>query len=203
MIDVFITDDHTMLVEGLAKAIDSSDIARVSNVSANITDCRKALITEQPDILLLDISLPDGSGVDFCKEVVSVYPSVKVIAITSHNEYSTARQMLDNGASGYILKNSSSEEVIEGIQAVFNGRRYICDEIDSLIRRRQSSEIFLTGSERKVLKLIVEGYTNPEIAEKLYLSPLTVKGYRKSLLLKLDVRNTASLVHLALMEKLV
>ncbi len=125
MINVFITDDHTMLVEGLAKAIDSSGIARVGNVSANIADCRKALIAEQPDILLLDISLPDGSGVDFCKEVVSVYPSVKVIAITSHNEYSTARQMLDNGASGYILKNSSSEEVIEGIQAVSNGRRYI------------------------------------------------------------------------------
>ena len=203
LISVAIVDDHTMLVEGLTKTINESEIAYVSSACYTIESCRKAIEEKRPDILLLDISLPDGNGVDFCKEVTIAYPSVKVIAITSHNEFSIARQMLNNGASGYILKNSSSEELIEGIETVSNGGKYICDEIESIIRRSPVNEIYLSAKEKEMLKLIVEGYTNPEIAEKLFLSPLTIKGYRKNLLLKLGVKNTATLVSLAVREKLV
>lgn len=203
MINVYVTDDHVMLVEGLANAINESGIARVNKVFYTIGSCRKALVFERPDVLLLDISLPDGNGIDFCKEVHDLYPAVKIIAITSHEEYSIARQMLDNGASGYVLKNSSTEELLEAIGLVYKGECYLCDKIEQIIKRRSVNEIYLSSREKEVLKLIVEGYTNPEIAEKLFLSPLTIKGYRKNLLLKLGVKNTASLVHLVMTEKLI
>ncbi|MDL2238869.1 response regulator transcription factor [Bacteroidales bacterium OttesenSCG-928-L14] len=203
MINVYITDDHVMLVEGIEKAINESKIAHVNNTFFDIESCRKALIYERPDVLLLDISLPDGSGIDYCKEVHELYPNVKIIAITSHDEYSIARKMLENGAMGYILKNSSAEELIEGIEAVYNGEKYLCDRIENIIKRRSSNEVYLSEREKEILRLIVDGYTNPEIADKLNLSPLTIKGYRKNLILKLDVKNTASLVNLVLTEKLI
>lgn len=203
MINVYVADDHVMLVEGLTKAINESEVAHVNHVFYDIDTCRKALTFERPDILLLDISLPDGSGIDYCREVHDLYPAVKIIAITCHEEYSVARQMLDNGASGYVLKNSSTEELIEAIDLVYRGEKYLCDKIESIIKRRSANEIYLSTREKEMLKLIVEGYTNPEIAEKLFLSPLTIKGYRKNLLLKIGVKNTASLVHFVMSEKLV
>lgn len=202
MIDVYIADDHVMLVEGLTKAINESTVAHVNNVFYKIGSCRNALIFERPDVLLLDISLPDGNGVDYCKEVHTLYPDVKIIIITSHEEYSFARKALENGAEGYILKNCSAEELIESIESVYHGERYLCDKIESIIKRGAANDVYLSGREKEILKLIVDGYTNPEIADKLFLSPLTVKGYRKNLLLKLGVKNTASLVHLAMTEKL-
>lgn len=203
MIDVYIADDHTMLVEGLTAAINSSENARVSHTFLTLADCRKRLASKQPDVLLLDISMPDGSGVEFCGEVVATYPLVKIIAITSHNEYSIARQMLDNGAQGYILKNSSSEELIEGIESVCRGKRYICDEINSIIKHGSANEVYLSPREKNILKLIVEGCTNSEIAERIFLSADTVSWYRKKLLVKLGVKNTASLVKLVVTERLV
>ena len=203
MIDVYILDDHVMLVEGISKAINETKSAHVNNIFHDIESCRRALMFERPDVLLLDISLPDGSGIDYCKEIRELYPSVKVIAITSHDEYSVARQMLANGAMGYILKNSSSEELLESIETVYNGEQYICDKIDSIMRRSSTNEVYLSEREKEILKLIVAGDTNPEIADKLCLSPLTIKGYRKNLLLKLGVKNTAALVNLVVTEKLV
>lgn len=202
MIDVYIADDHVMLVDGLTKVINESNDVRAKNVFYRIESCREALIFERPDVLLLDISLPDGNGVDYCKEVHALYPDIKIIIITSHEEYSLARKALENGAMGYILKNSSVEEVMESIMSVYNGEKYLCDKIESIIKRSVDNEVRLSGREKEILKLIINGYTNPEIADRLFLSPLTIKGYRKNLLLKLGVKNTASLVHLAMAKKL-
>jgi DNA-binding NarL/FixJ family response regulator len=203
MIRVHIVDDHKMLVEGLRMLIDESGTAKVTAVSHDAAQCYRILAGETPDVLLLDINLPDANGVDLCAELKSKYPDLKILALTSYGEYTVVRRMIENGALGYVLKNAMSEEVIAGIEAVASGELFLCHEVDLLMKKQENTAIWLTLRERELLKLIVEGYTNPEIAEKIFLSPETIKGYRKNLLFKLGVKNTATLVKLAIEEKLV
>lgn len=203
MIKVHIIDDHKMLVEGLCASINKSDIAVVTGVSYTLAECRKALIFDTPDVLLLDINLPDGSGVDFCTEVHEKYPTIKILVLTTHNEYSIARRIIENGASGYILKNSLSDEVIAGIQTVANGETFLCKEIDVIINKKKEQQIWLTTRETDVLRLIVNGCTNQEIANALFLSVETIKTYRKNLILKLGAKNSMILVKMAIENKLI
>ena len=192
-----------MLVEGLTLSINESTIAKVTGASSSLAQCRTALDAELPDVLLLDINLPDGSGVDFCTEIKQKYPGLKILILTTHNEYSITRRVMNNGASGYILKNALSEEVITGIETVMNGKIFLCDEIDVLMKKRNENPIWLTVREQELLRLIIDGYTNQEIAGKMFLSIETIKTYRKNLLLKLGAKNSMVLVKMALEQKLV
>lgn len=203
MITVHITDDHRMLVEGLCASIRESGMAEVTGVSHNLADCRKALAVREPDVLLLDLNLPDGSGIDFCPEVRKKHPDVKVLVLTTHDEYSTARRVMDSGASGYILKNALSEEVIAGIETVAAGGTFLCEEIDVLMKKQSTQPVWLTTREQELLRLIVDGYTNHEIAEKVFLSVETIKTYRKNLILKLGAKNSMVLVKMAIENKLI
>lgn len=203
MIKVAITDDHKMLVEGLKKMIEESGEAVVTGMAHSGNECRSLLNQGLPDVLLLDINLPDISGTDLCSELHQKYPQLKILALTSYGEHSMIRRMIDNGALGYVLKNAMCEEVIEGIVTVSRGETFLCHEVDLLMKKQADTSVWLTPREEALLKLIVDGYTNPEIAEKIFLSPETIKGYRKNLLFKLGAKNTAALVKIALDQKLV
>lgn len=158
---------------------------------------------EQPDVILLDINLPDASGIDLCKEIKSLFPKVKIVALTSYSEYAIVRQMIENGASGYVIKNAMPEEILMSIESVADGETFLCEQIDMLMKRSTKQHIWLTPREKELLKFIADGFTNVEIAEKLFLSVETVNSYRKNLLLKLGARNTAVLVKMAYEEKLI
>ncbi len=203
MISVHITDDHKMLVEGLSISINGSGIATVTGTSNTLAECRDALASQAPDVLLLDLNLPDGSGIDFCVEVRQKYPEVKILILTTRDEYSIAKRVMDNGASGYILKNALSEEVVNGIEAVMKGKIFLSDEIDLLMRKQTEPSIWLTAREQELLRLIVDGYTNQEIADKVFLSVETIKTYRKNLILKLGAKNSMMLVKMAIEKKLI
>lgn len=203
MIKVVIVDDHKVLTEGLRGLIEESGIALVTGVAHSAAECRLSFGFWRPDVLLLDVGLPDISGLDFCKEIKAEFPETKVLALTTHNEYAIVRQMLDNGASGYLIKNAMADEVIAGIKSVAAGKTFLCHEIDLLMKRPAEKNIWLSPRERELLRLISEGYTNPEIAEKIFLSPETIRGYRKNLLLKLGAKNTAVLVKMAVEQKLI
>jgi DNA-binding NarL/FixJ family response regulator len=192
-----------MLVEGLTLSINESNIAKVVGTSSSLRQCKTALEAEVPDVLLLDINLPDGSGIDFCTEVKQKYPELKVLILTTHNEYSIAKRVMNNGASGYILKNAMSEEVVTGIETVMSGKIFLCDEIDIMMNKNNENQIWLTVREQELLRLIIDGYTNQEIADKMFLSIETIKTYRKNLILKLGARNSMVLVKMALEQKLV
>ncbi len=185
MINVHIVDDHRMLVQGLRLTIKESDNITVSGVSHTLAECRTTLAFETPDVLLLDLSLPDGSGIDFCTEVRKMYPSIKVLVLTSHDECSVARRVMENGASGYILKNGLSEEVVAGIEAVMDGETFLCDEINIMLKKQQNQPLWLTIREQEVMQLVANGYTNKGVADELKLSVETVKSYRKSALFKI------------------
>lgn len=203
MITVHIVDDHKMLVEGLCGSINESGTATVTGTSYTLAACRKALSAQVPDVLLLDLGLPDGSGIDFCVEVRKKYPSVKVVVLTTHDEYSTAKRMLDSGASGYILKTALLKEVVAGIETVVGGETFLGNEVDVLMQRQPESKVWLTVREQELLRLIAGGYTNKEIAEKVFLSVETIKTYHKNLNLKIGAKNPTQLVKIATEKKLI
>ncbi len=201
MIRVHITDDHRMLVEGLSAAIRESGIAEVTGTSHLLDDCRKACAVQQPDVLLLDINMPDGNGIDFCEEMHNRYPAIKILMLTSYSEFTVAKRAIDAGASGYILKNALSKEVVKGIETVAKGQTFLSHEIDLLMRRSPDRSIWLTAREQEMLRYIVDGYTNQEIADRMFLSIETIKTYRKYLIQKLGARNSMELVKLAIQDK--
>lgn len=202
-IKLLIVDDHRVLVEGLNKLFDNSDTVDVIGVAYSGKECRSALRKELPDVILLDINLPDVSGIDLCKEIKTENPEIKIVALSSFNEYTIVRRMIENGASGYVVKNAMPEEIILSVETVANNEIFLCEEIDLLMHNRSYNPIWLTPREKELLKYIVEGLTNHEIAEKMYLGVETINSYRKNLLIKLGAKNTAVLVRMALEEKLV
>lgn len=203
MSKILIVDDHPLIAKSLSDIISDSGVGELVAVAVNAKQCLDFVATKHFDLVLLDINLPDGNGLDICKSIKEKYPQIKVLAITSYNEYSIIRKMLENGASGYILKNSMPEEVVEGIETVLKGETFLCHEVDLLMKKKVNQQIFLTPRETELLKLICDGYTNPEIAEKLFLGVETINSYRKNLLFKLNARNTAVLVKIAMEQKLI
>lgn len=203
MIQVYITDDHKMFVEGLTRIINESKLAWVKNVAYTAAECRWMLANDLPDVLLLDIHLPDSKGIDLCAELTNKYHGLKVLALTSYGELTVIRRMLDAGALGYVLKNAMAEEILIGIQTVAAGETFLCNEVDMLLKKQTGFEIILTKKERELLGLICEGYTSCEIAERMFLGVETINSYRKNLLFKLNVKNTAAMVRLAIEEKLI
>lgn len=202
VIDVYIVDDHQLVCEGISDLINQSGQAHVSYTFTTLEACRQALQSRRPDVLLLDISMPDGDGITFCQQIINDYPKVKVIAITIHDEYSMIQRMMDCGAHGYVLKSSSSEELMEAINSVWQGREYVSRQVTDILEKGKAKSVMLTEIEKNILRLICDGHTNPEIAKELNLSTETVNWYRKRLLAKFNVKNTVGLVRTVLEQKL-
>ncbi len=203
MSKILIVDDHPLIAQSLTSIINDSKVGAVTAIATTAKQCYDLMASKHFDLILLDINLPDGNGLEICKSITQKYPQVKVLAITSFNEYTIIRKMLENGASGYVLKNSMPEEVIEGIETVLKGEIFLCHEVDLLLKKKSDQHVFLTPRETDLLRLICDGYTNPEIAEKLFLGVETINSYRKNLLFKLNARNTAVLVKIAMEQKLI
>jgi len=203
MYRILIVDDHPVLAEGLKSLLTEYKMSINPDIAVTGNECLKKLSLSEYDLILLDINLPDADGIELCGKIMSGYPSVRVLALTSFSEFACVHKMMANGARGYILKNAMPEEIIKGVETVMSGEIFLCHEVDILMKRESDRHIFLTHRETELLRLIVEGYTNIEIAEKLFLGAETIKSYRKNLLFKLNVKNTASLVKKALEEKLV
>jgi DNA-binding NarL/FixJ family response regulator len=184
-----------MVVESLSKLINESSEAQVTAVYYDLKSCRAGLEQICPDILLLDIGLPDGDGTDFCSEIKKVYPRLKIIMLTTYKEFSIAKRSLHNGALGYILKNAESEEMLAGIETVSKGKQFLCEEIDIILKsKRYEDVVWLSSREKEVLKYIAEGYTNKDIAAFFCREEETIKTHRKNLLIKLNARNTPEAV---------
>ena len=194
MINVHVTDDHAMVVELLIPVINESGIAQVTGFSFKLSDCRKLLALNRPDVLLLDINMTDGNGIAFCAEIHQLYPQMKIIGLTGHNEYSSAMLMLKNGASGYIIKSEAVSEVLEAIYAVTQGEIYISRQMEQIIKRANSMTVSLTPREKQVLQLAAKGMHNQQIAEQLGICLSTVLSFRKKLNLKLNASNPVELI---------
>ncbi len=202
-IRVFIVDDHYMVVEGIRSLLQTEQDIEWTGHAMNAASCLAFLQQQLPDVILMDINLPDKSGIDLCKEVKENYPSVFILGLSTFNQQSFVHKMMDNGASGYVLKNATQSELMEAIQAVAKGKTFLSDEVASSLNESKASQPVVTRREKEVLELISEGLTNSEIAEKLFVSVSTVDTHRKNLLSKLEAKNTADLVRLAIRHHLI
>jgi DNA-binding NarL/FixJ family response regulator len=197
-IKIFITDDHYMIVEGIRALLQQEESIEWMGHAMTAASCLAFLQRQQPDVLLLDINLPDRSGIDLCREIRTQFPTIRIIGLSSFNQQSYITKMIEEGAAGYLLKNASREELIEGIQAVMDGKSFLSNEAAQVMAQPTDAKIpVLTRREKEVLGLIAEGMTNNAIAEKLFISTTTVDTHRKNLLTKFDVKNTANLIRLA------
>ena len=201
MIQVFIVDDHPVVIEGIHSLLQNEqDIAWVGQ-AMNAQSCLGFFVNNTADVVLMDISMPGMDGVELCAVMKEKYPGIFILGLSSFNQGIYIKKMLENGASGYILKNSSKEDLIKAIHCVNEGSIFINGEVAELLREHQRAAKFelpvLTPREKEILQLISEGYTNPQIAEKIFLSPFTVDSHRKNLMAKLGVKNTATLIKLA------
>ncbi len=202
-IKVFITDDHYMVVEGIRSILQLEKNIEWLGHAMTADSCMAFLHSQQPDVLLLDINLPDKSGIDLCKEIKAKYPDIQILGLSSFNQQSYIQKMMQNGASGYVLKNASIEEIVKAIEAAMNGEIFLSDQASIAIDENKNALIpVITRREKEVLMLIAKGLTNKEIADKLFISTTTVDTHRKNLLAKFQVKNTASLISLATQNEL-
>ncbi|MDR0748645.1 MAG: response regulator transcription factor [Tannerellaceae bacterium] len=200
MINVHITEDQAMMVELFIPVINASGFARISGHSYTLSECRKKLASECTDVLLLDINMPDGNGLAFCKEIRELCPRMKIIALTQHNEYSCVKNMFKNGASGYVVKSEAVREVLEAILVVMSGKEYISPDIERMISKTTKEAIALTSREMQVLQLVAKGMSYAQIAEHMIIAPTTVNSYQKKLHLKLDAKTRFELIENAKKE---
>jgi DNA-binding NarL/FixJ family response regulator len=201
---IFITDDHYMIVEGIRSLLQYQTGIEWMGHAMSASSCLAFLQQHKPDVILMDINLPDMSGIDLCKEVKARYPRIHIVGLSSFNQQSFIRMMMENGASGYVLKNATGDELLEAIETVMTGGKFLSMEAAATIKKNEDSKIpILTRREKEVLTQIAEGLTNHEIADKLFISTTTVDSHRKNLLAKFAVKNTATLIRMAAQYKFI
>ena len=152
MIRVQLVDDHPLVVEGLVRIINDSKIACITGTASSLKECRRIIARCVPDVLLLDIGLPDGNGIDACAEILQAYPEVKILMLTGYSELNVITRSLENGALGYVLKNSTVEEIIEGICTVALGERFLCEEADILLRTKKKRDDHPLASRTRIVE---------------------------------------------------
>jgi len=196
MTDILIVDDHPVVAEGIRRILLLKGIASGCSTVSSCKECYDYLHLFTPDLVILDYNLPDGNGLELCRYIIKNNRNTKVLAISSFRELGLLKAMLENGASGYIIKNASEDEILEAVESVLTGKVYL-DEESRILFNEKESQTILTAREIEILKLIADGYTNPEVAERLFISPLTVERHRKNIIAKLNAKNTASLIKIA------
>lgn len=202
-IKLFIVDDHYMVIEGIQSLLQHENDIEWMGHASNAESCLAFLQLRQPDVLFMDISLPDQSGIELCKIVREKYPQIFILGLSTFNQQSFIRKMMENGASGYLLKNADRAALMTAINTVLRGQHYFSHEVLSSTKKQDEFVPVLTRRELEVLALIAEGMTNNEIAGKLFISTATVETHRKNLLAKFSAKNTATLVHAATQMQIV
>lgn len=210
MIKVVLADDHEVVRGGIKMILeDDSKIKVVSQAADGVEACR-LVSRDKPDILLLDISMPPGqSGMVACEKVTKTYPNTKVIILTMFAEPEYLLFTLRGGASGYVLKNSTPEQLREAVHTVAEGGRYIHPTMTELLAKHIASTSNssasiqnLTSRELEILQLIARGFTNKEIADKVFLSVKTVEAHRSKIYKKLNLKTRADAVQYAIEHKI-
>jgi DNA-binding NarL/FixJ family response regulator len=204
-IKLFIVDDHYMVIEGIHSLLQNEKDIEWMGHATNAVSCLAFLQQQKPDVILMDINLPGKSGIDLCREVKELYPAVNILGLSTFNQQSFIEKMMNSGASGYVIKNATQQELMEAIHTVVKGKQFLSFDAAMALRKpdTQTNIPVITRREKEVLELIADGMTNNEIAQKLFISTTTVDTHRKNLLTKFEAKNTASLIRIAAQMKMV
>lgn len=208
-IKIAIADDHRVFIDGMKALLKEVEGVQVIADAENGEQLLAKIETLRPDVLLTDIQMPVMDGIGLTTQMQKRFPQVKVIALTMLNESMFIRKMLEAGASGYLIKTVDKEELIKAIRTVAGGEKYFSQEVaNQLMNNFAGAEennplSVLTKREKEVLIHIAEGLTDKEIAEKVFLSPLTITTHRKNILSKLGLKNKVELARFAIAHKLI
>ncbi len=202
-INVLIVDDHQIVIDGLKALLSDYDGVSMKGEARNGREALDMLDVLKVDVILLDLDMPVMGGVDFMKELAKSKHDVKVIVLTMHDEKAMIRTLLELGAHGYLLKNSSRDELIQAIEGVIQGEQHLSEEVHTMLLTpdkdlRSGKLAELTEREVEILKCVAEGLSNKEIGDKLFISPRTVDTHRTNVMQKLELHNVAGMVRFAI-----
>ncbi len=202
-IQVLIVDDHPMVIEGMRSLLSNLDFVGIAGTAVNAFEAVALLKTRPVDVAIVDINLPDVNGIELTAKIVKEFPRVKVLAMSTFKERSYISRMIQSGASGYLIKSASADEIAEAVLTAYEGKLYLSLDVNAIDRSVTAEPPILSRREKEVLEHIAEGLTSPQIAEKLFISLHTVDTHRKNILTKFNVNNTAALIKLAVRLNLV
>jgi DNA-binding NarL/FixJ family response regulator len=205
---VLIVDDHPLFRSGLRHVIEQDNHFQLAGEAGNGEEALKLILEKRPDVAVLDVNLPGLTGLEVARKLHGKKSPTRIILLTMHKEEDMVNRALDFGAKGFVLKENAAEEILKAITTVAEGEHYLSSSISGyLVRRRGRSESLaakkpgledLTKAERRILKLISEKKTSPQIAAELFISPRTVEAHRANICSKLELRGSHSLLQFAL-----
>lgn len=202
MIKVAITDDHPLLLEGLKNILGNSETIDVVDCFKDVSEMNAGLEKQSIDILLLDINLVDVNSIELIKPLRKKYKNLQIIMLSVHNEFPVINSTLTEGALGYIQKNASITEILEGITTVYQGKQFLCSQTKSILEKKSPNELNqvpkLTRREKEILAEAAKGLTTNQMAQKLFISPHTVESHRKNVIEKFKTSNLSSAIKLAI-----
>lgn len=211
---VLVVDDHQLMVEGLKSLLEvEEDIASVAGANS-MNEALDFLKNNTIDIILMDINMPGNSGIEATEKIKKIYPAIKVIALTMHDDISIITKMVKAGASGYILKRTNMNEVIDALRTVNNNGRYLSSNAQQIIMdnlgtstnivdEKEEIKPSLSSREIEVLTLIAREYNNEQIAEKLFISERTVEAHRRNIFIKTKTKSIVGLIKYAISKGLI
>lgn len=198
-----------MVLKGIVSMLENTSEIKIVGTYENAKKTIKNLGANLPDVLLLDINLPDINGIDLSKLLLKKYPDLKIIALTNFEDISFVKRMLKNGVHGYLLKNTDRQELLEAIKAVLSGEQYLHKDIKKKLLYQSANKtttnnllVNLTRREKEVLQAISEELTTQEISEKLFISPKTVETHRMNIMSKLGAKNSVGIIKNAIEKEL-
>lgn len=208
-IQVLVVDDHQIIIDGLKSILQDEETIRFAGGANTMQDAIHFIEHNKVDVVIMDISMPEHSGIEITKVIKAQYPDIKILALTMHDETDMIADMIDAGASGYLLKKSNMNEVLDAIHAVAQNQRYLGSKIQDILldnfsqrhTRQQQFEYessMLTPREKEILQLMLKEFSNEEIATKLFISIRTVETHRRNIFTKTNTKNVVSLIKYAI-----
>jgi len=213
LISVLVVDDHQLIIEGLKSILEyENDIL----FKAGVNSMQEAIdyLTKDPvNVVLMDVNMSGGSGIEATKKIKSLHPNIKVLALTMHDDISIISRMIEAGAAGYILKRTNMNEVVDAIRVVHQKGRYLGMDAQRIImenmgvspdfsEQTEEKKPLLTAREVEVLRLIAREYNNEEIAQKLFISQRTVEAHRRNIFFKTKAKSIVGLIKYAILNGL-
>ncbi len=208
-IQILLVDDHSITREGLYALLEKKPNFSVIKLAENGRAALKLAREHKPDVIVMDINMPDLNGIDATRQILAELPDVKIIALSMYSDRSYVKGMLQAGASGYLLKNCAFDELAKAIETVYNNQTYLSPKISEIVRKEfvklmksddASATELLTDREREVLQMIAEGYKTKEIADRIHVSVKTVEARRRQIMEKLNIDSVAGLTKFAIRE---
>jgi len=208
---VVLADDHRIIREGIRTLLDQEEDLEVIGEASDGREVIRLNLELEPDVLIMDITMPNLNGIDATMQIVGKNPETKIIALSMHSDHHYVSEMLQAGASAYLLKDCVYDELVQAIHLVCQGKTYLSPEIASVLvkdyrshsqPKAASTRESLSPREREVLQLLAEGNSTRLIAEKLFLSVKTIEAHRAQIMRKLDIHNVAELTKYAIREGL-